>query len=98
MRATRKDLVGGNDYHIEGVGRASQSPMATTRTPWAGKAVFYEFGSCPPVYDLYITSECRATRQVPTPKDPMPEVRELHSLTHLPLLSWCNIYLRAKCA
>lgn len=43
-----------------------------------------------------MTEDSRRPRQAPAAMNPTPEERELHSLTRLPYLSWCNIGLRSK--
>lgn len=65
---------------------------------WAGLTVFYDLGSYPQVYDHVVTEDRRRSRQAPMPNHLTPEKRQLHSLTHLPYRSWCQVRLRPQSA
>ena len=67
----------------------------TTRT-CTGTTTFVESALYPQVHiDDYVDAG-RMPKGAVTPKEPTPQERELHELTHIPYRSWCPICVRAK--
>lgn len=91
-----KDFGGGANYHVEGFWKEEGDSADSTTSLWEGRAILYDIGSYPSVYEHDVKDGSRVPDQAHTPKDRTMDERELHNLTHLPYRSWCQTCLHAK--
>lgn len=56
-RGTYRDFADGAKHQVEDSWKADGAPTESKATPWAGRTIFYNIGSCPQVYEHGVTDD-----------------------------------------
>ena len=72
-------------------------PHFETVSEWVGLTIFKALGDYPDhVQDHEPSQDAETAQGLKTPKEPSPNERALHELTHLPYASWCQSCVEGK--